>query len=127
MEKRREWNTEKNREKNLFTIHLPARGYLLRISLGFQSFGPDHPDVAIRLSNLAELLRAANRPAEAEPLYRQVLQILAKFGHRTGHEHPHFRTAIDNYAELISAMGLSEDAIAARIRSAIESEPEESA
>ena len=79
------------------------------------------------LNNLAVLLRATNRLAEAEPLYRQVLRILAEFGHRTGHEHPHFRTAINNYAGLLSAMGLSEDAIAARVRSAIEGEPEESA
>jgi hypothetical protein len=37
-------------------------------------------------------------------------------GRRTGHEHPHFRTAINNYGGLISAMGLSQDAIAARVR-----------
>src|SRR5271166_3341999 len=89
--------------------------------------GPEHPDVATDLNNLAELLRATNRLAEAEPLYRQVLRILAEFRHRVGREHPHFRTAINNYAELISAMGLSQDAIAARVRSAIEGEPEESA
>jgi tetratricopeptide (TPR) repeat protein len=97
------------------------------LAIDEKSFGPDHPNVAIGLSNLALLLSATNRQAEAEPLYRQVLRILAEFGHRTGHEHPHFRTAIDNYAGLISAMGLSEDAIAARVRSAIEGEPEESA
>ena len=92
------------------------------------SFGPVHPDVAIRLNNLAGLLSATNRLAEAEPLFRRALRILAVFGHRTGHEHPHFRTAIDNYAGLISVMGLSQDdAIAARARSAIEGEPEESA
>ena len=79
------------------------------------------------LNNLALLLSATNRLAEAEPLFRQVLRILAEFGHRTGHEHPHFRTAIDNYAELISAMGLSEDAIVAHVRTAIQGEPEESA
>jgi hypothetical protein len=43
-----------------------------------------------------------------DPLHRQVLQkILAEFGHRTGHEHPHFRTAINNYAVLLSAMDWS--------------------
>jgi hypothetical protein len=73
------------------------------------------------------LLSDTNRLAEAEPLFRQVLQILAEFGHRTGHEHPLFPTAIDNYFYLLSAMGLSQDAIAARVRSAIECEPEESA
>jgi hypothetical protein len=44
-----------------------------------------------------------------------------------GHEHTHFRTAINYYAGLISAMGLSQDAIAARVRSAIQGELEESA
>ena len=61
-----------------------------------KSFGPEHPDVARGLNNLALLLSATNRLAEAEPLFRKVLRILAEFGHRTGHEHPHFRTAIDN-------------------------------
>jgi len=81
--------------------------------------------VATSLDNLALLLSATNRLAEAEPLSRRHLRILAEFGHRTGHEHPHFRTAINNYAGLISEMGLSQDAIAARVRSAIEGEPEE--
>ena len=72
-------------------------------------------------------LSATNRLAEAEALYQQVLRILAEVGHRTGYEHPHFRTVIDNYAGLISAMGLSQDAIAARVRSAIQGAPEESA
>jgi hypothetical protein len=73
--------------------------------------------VAIRLSNLALLLSETNRLAEAQPLFRRALRILAEFGHRTGHEHPH-------YAELISAMGLSQDAIAAHVRSAIDGKPD---
>ena len=32
-------------------------------------YGPDHPDVATGLNNLAQLLEATNRLAEAEPLY----------------------------------------------------------
>jgi hypothetical protein len=74
-------------------------------------------------NNLAALLSATNRLAEADPLYRQVLRILAEFGHRTGHEHPHFRTAINNYAGLLVTMGLSEAEILARLRSTIEDEP----
>jgi hypothetical protein len=72
-------------------------------------------------------LSATNRLAEAEPLSRKHLRIFAEFGHRTGHEHPHFHAAINNYAGLLSAMGLRENAIAVRVRSAIEGEPEESA
>ena len=34
------------------------------------SYGPD-PDVAIDLNNLAQLLKATNRLAEAEPLIRR--------------------------------------------------------
>jgi len=37
------------------------------------SFGPEHPDVAIRLNNLAQLLKATHRPSEAEPLMRRAL------------------------------------------------------
>jgi hypothetical protein len=73
------------------------------------------------------LLRATNRLAEAEPLYRQVLRILAQFRHRTGREHSQFRTAFNNYAGLLTAMGLSEAEILTHLRSAIEGESEESA
>ena len=87
----------------------------------------DHPNVATDLNNLALLLRDTNRLQEAEPLYWQVLRILAEFGHRTGHEHPHFRAVINNYAELLTAIGLRQDAIAARVGSAIKGEPDEAA
>ena len=39
------------------------------------SFGPEHPNVAIDLNNLAQLLQATNRLAEAEPLMRRALEI----------------------------------------------------
>jgi tetratricopeptide (TPR) repeat protein len=97
------------------------------LAIDEKSFDPEHPNVARDLNNLASLLSATNRLVEAEPLYRQVLRILAEFSHRTGHEHSHFRTAINNYARLLTAISLSQDAIAARVRSAIEGEPEESA
>jgi tetratricopeptide (TPR) repeat protein len=38
-----------------------------------KALGPDHPNVATSLNNLAEVLRATNRYAEAEPLYRRAL------------------------------------------------------
>jgi len=38
-------------------------------------FGPDHPTVAIRLNNVASLLQATNRLAEAEPLMRRAVVI----------------------------------------------------
>ena len=37
------------------------------LAIGEASYGPDHPELAIRLYNLAGLLHATNRLAEAEP------------------------------------------------------------
>ena len=43
--------------------------------IGEATFGPDHPNVAIGLNNLAGLLKETNRLGEAEPLYRRALAI----------------------------------------------------
>jgi len=40
--------------------------------------GPDHPNVAIRLNNLAQLWQDMNRLGGAEPLYRRALAIHEK-------------------------------------------------
>ena len=77
------------------------------------SYGPDHPNVAIRLNNLAQLLQATNRLGEAEPLSRRHLEIFLQFTLKTGHEHPHLRAAINNYPGLLAAMGRSEAEIQA--------------
>jgi len=76
-----------------------------------QSFGSDHPKVAIPLNNLAQLLQGTNRLAEA--LTRRVVEIFLRFAVATGHEHPHFRTAIGNYAKLLEQMGYNQAKIVA--------------
>ena len=53
-----------------------------------KSYGPDHPNVAIGLNNLAQLLQATNRLEEAEPLMRRALAIDEK---SYGPEHPERR------------------------------------
>jgi tetratricopeptide (TPR) repeat protein len=88
-----------------------------------KTFGPQHPSVAIDLNNLAEVLRKTDRPAEAEPLSRRHLQILAELGHRSGREHQLLRSAVRNYEILLSATGLTQEAIAEHVRSAIAPEP----
>ena len=45
------------------------------LAIDEKSYGPDHPNVAIRLNNLAMLLQDTNRLAEAEPLMRRALAI----------------------------------------------------
>jgi hypothetical protein len=41
-------------------------------------YGPDRPEYAAALNNLAQLLEDANRLAEAEPLMRRALAITEK-------------------------------------------------
>src|SRR5207247_2159728 len=79
-------------------------------------YGPDHPDVALNLNTLAELLRATNRLEEAELLFRRAFESFLKFTQATGHEHPHLRTVIGNYAGLLKAMGYTKDQIVARFK-----------
>ena len=64
------------------------------------NLGPDHPHVAIRLNNLAQLLQVTNRLPEAEPLMRKALAIHeASFGP----DHPNVATCLNNLAELLLA------------------------
>jgi tetratricopeptide (TPR) repeat protein len=75
---------------------------LLRRALAIDeaSYGPDHPEVAIRLNSLAALLRATNRQSEAEPLYRRALAIdEASYGP----DHPDVARDLDNLAALLRA------------------------
>jgi Tetratricopeptide repeat len=79
---------------------------LLRRALAIaeQSFGPEHPEVAIQLNNLAGLLYSANRLEEAEPLMRRHLIIFAKFTVAAKREHPHLRAA-ENYRMVLMEAG----------------------
>jgi predicted NACHT family NTPase len=70
------------------------------LSIDEKSFGPDHPNVAIRLNNLAGMLRATNRLAEAEPLFRRALSIYEK---SFGPDHLQVAITLNNLAELFRA------------------------
>jgi len=61
---------------------------------------PDNPNHAARLNNLAALLQATNRLAEAEPLYRRVVTILET---SLGSNHPDGAVALNNLALLLQA------------------------
>ncbi len=67
--------------------------------------GDQHPTVAIRLNNLAILLRDTNRIKEAEPLLRRALKILDSFRAQTGHEHPGYQSLSVNFQALQKMMG----------------------
>jgi hypothetical protein len=52
--------------------------YRRALTIWEKSLGPDHPNVAILLNNLALLLRDTNRSAEAEPFSRRAQAIQEK-------------------------------------------------
>ena len=65
------------------------------------SYGPDHPDVAIRLNNLAMLLKDTNRPAEAEPLDAPAHWRSTR--RRTARTTPTSPSDLNNLAQLLQA------------------------
>lgn len=96
---------------------------LLRRALAIDesSYGAEHPNVAIRLNNLASLLhcfiasllQAKNRLEDAEPLMARAFVI---FHASLGNEHPNTRTVMGNYQQLLQEMGLSEDDAQSKIQ-----------
>ncbi|MEQ1906437.1 MAG: tetratricopeptide repeat protein, partial [Pirellulaceae bacterium] len=72
--------------------------YRRALAIDEQSYGAEHPYVAIRLNNLALLLYATNRLAEAELLLRRALAIVEQ---SYGAEHPNVARELNNLAGLI--------------------------
>ena len=69
--------------------------------------GPEHPDVATGLNNLALLYDDQGKYAEAEPLYKRALAIWEK---ALGPEHPKVATSLENYAALLRKTGRGNEA-----------------
>ncbi len=68
------------------------------LEINESTFGPNHPNVAFGLNNLALLLRATNRLDQAEPLMRRALKIDdATFGPN----HPNVAIMLNNLAQLL--------------------------
>ena len=88
--------------------HNQAEPLLRRsLSIGEKSYGPEHPNVAIRLNNLAQLLQDTNRLEEAEPLMRRALAIDEK---SYGPEHPNVAIDLNNLAQLLQDTNRLEEA-----------------
>ena len=79
------------------------------------SYGAEHPRVAIDLNNLAQLLQATHRLAEAEPLMRRGVEISLGFFTSTGHHHPNEAPIIAHYRGLLEAMNYTPEQIDARL------------
>jgi tetratricopeptide (TPR) repeat protein len=82
--------------KSLFADAEPLMRRALEIDE--ESFGTEHPNVAIRLNNLAQLFQTTNRLGDAEPLMRRALEIDEK---SFGTEHPNVARDLNNLARLL--------------------------
>jgi tetratricopeptide (TPR) repeat protein len=63
-----------------------------------QRLGPEHPETASSLNNLAQLLKATNQLAEAEPLMKSALAIMEA---SYGPDHPNVAACLNNLAQLL--------------------------
>jgi tetratricopeptide (TPR) repeat protein len=70
------------------------------LAIAETSYGPDHPNVARGLDNLAHLLQNTNRLAEAEPLVRRALAIDEN---SYGPDHPEVAVDLNNLAQQLQA------------------------
>ena len=71
------------------------------LAIDEKSYGPDHPNVAIRFNNLAGVLITTKRLAGAEPLIRRALAIWEQ---SLGPDHPNTIIARDALAALEAAL-----------------------
>ncbi len=102
-----------------FRVAEPLMRRALAINEG--RHGPDHPEVASRVRNLAQLLYVTSRLSEAEPLMLQVVRIRIEYQRRTGHEDPNLRVGVDNYVGLLRAMARTKKQIQHQLRELDES------
>ena len=88
------------RDMGLYPDALPfAEGAL---AIDERALGPDHPEVAGRLNNLAALYQDQGDYARALPLYERALAI---FERALGPDHPQAATGLNNLANLYSGQG----------------------
>jgi tetratricopeptide (TPR) repeat protein len=72
------------------------------------ALGPNHPNVAVSLNNLAGLYRAQGRYDDALPLYQRALKILES---ALGPNHPNVAVSLNNLALLYRTQGRYDDAL----------------
>ncbi|MFC7730660.1 tetratricopeptide repeat protein [Actinomadura keratinilytica] len=78
------------------------------VALVEAALGPDHPDVAIPLANLASTYSDLGRAAEALPLEKRVLALTEK---ALGPDHPTVAICLGNLADTYRTLGRSAEAL----------------
>lgn len=75
--------------------------YIRSLQISERTLGPEHPQVALALNNLADLYRSQERCDESETFYRRALKISEK---AQGPEHPQVGLILEGYAHLLLNM-----------------------
>ena len=75
--------------------------YQRALAISEKALGPEHPDVATSLNNLAALYDDQGRYGKAEPLYQRALQILQK---ALPSNHPNLVQVMENYSALLAKL-----------------------
>jgi tetratricopeptide (TPR) repeat protein len=83
------------------------------LEIAEKALGPDHPDVATSLNNLAALYQTQGQYAQVEPLYKRSLAIREK---ALGPNHPLVAQSLENLAALYKATNRAEEAEALKKR-----------
>jgi len=76
--------------------------YQHALALNEKTLGPEHPDTAASLNDLAQLYQAQSRYAFAEPLYQRALRIRERV---LGPEHPDTVATLSHLAQIYQALG----------------------
>ena len=88
-------------------MRMPSRCTSASLAIREKALGPDHPDVALSLNNLAALYNDQGRYADAEPLLQALTGDREK---ALGPDHPDVAASLNNLAELYRAQGRYADA-----------------
>ena len=80
--------------------------FLRALAIVEKALGPEHPDVATGLNNLASVLQAQGLFKEAEPLYKRTLSIVEK---SVGPDHPRIVRILRKLAGVYEKLGKKEE------------------
>ena len=83
------------------------------LAINEKALGPQHPNTAMSLSNLATVYNSMGDYAKALPLYERAMAINEK---ALGSQHPNTATILDNLAQLYRNMGDYDKALSLRER-----------
>jgi hypothetical protein len=94
------------RTKSISSVRVLERELERALAIAEATYGPSHPEVAIRVNNLGSVLQDSGELAAARAAYERAVQIFQTF---LGVEHSSTQTAQANLDAVIQAISTSPD------------------